>query len=290
MHHDDDHDFDSLECALNPFHLVAVGAKFWFIDHGDLQNGLRDPEMVAMHRANTPRAVWGNPPLPTMDELRDLHSRMFTGQVEPLTLFDIPPSPECKGFGKLLGYLHNPAQMGIPERFVNVPATPMHLRRGAADAAYEAFRKRLTGVFGERAPIVKLENIGPDGDTAYLVSPEGIAFAGMEADARTWADHGEPFDLPNGWRFQDNMIQGALGAPGDNLFAVITYDADNLPNPWEWQLHEAESSDPGALWEEVPTSPDKPRAGWAPSLLAAMTRARTAGALHLDDRRATGGA
>lgn len=144
--------------------------------------------------------------------------------------------------------------------------------------------------FSPKYPIVKLVNIGLDNDTAYVVSSNGIAFAGMEADARTWGDHGELFELPTGWRFQDNMIQGAIGEPGDKLFSVITYDGDNLPNPWEWQLHEAESSDPEALWEEVASTPDKPRSGWAPTLLAAMTRSRTAGELHIEDRRAAGGA
>lgn len=267
----------------------------------------RDPEIVAMHRANVPDLTWtplfAHPPFDkprsrlsprAIDRLLRLEEPPSVGRpvVEAaLALPDITTSPELQGYEKLLGYLHNPAQMGIPERFVNVPATPMHLRRGAADAAYEAFRKRLTGVFGELTPIVKLENIGPDGDTAYLVSPEGVAFAGMEANARTWGDHGELFELPSGWRFQDNMIQSSLGAPGDNLFVVITYDADNLPNPWEWQLHEVVDPNPGydPEWVEVPTSPDKPRAGWAPSLLAAMTRARTAGSLHLDDRRAAAG-
>lgn len=126
-------------------------------------------------------------------------------------------------------------------------------------------------------------------DELYNPAQSGIPER-MEADARTWGDHGELFELPTGWRFQDNMIQGAIGEPGDKLFSVITYDGDNLPNPWEWQLHEAESSDPDALWEEVASTPDKPRAGWAPTLLAAMTRSRTAGELHIEDRRAAGGA
>jgi hypothetical protein len=97
--------------------------------------------------------------------------------------------------------------------------------------------------------------------------------------------------------FQDNMIQSKAAA---DLIIIITYDADNLPNPWEWQLHEPA---PGAddepktewaptfvPWEQVPSTDDKPRAGWAPTLIAAMTRSATAAKLHLDDRRAAGGA
>ena len=230
MQHDRDHDFDSLECALNPFHLVTVGAKFWFIDHGDLQSGLRDPETVAMHRDNVPHALTRH----------DLHASMGMDDHPFAHMF-----PTVEKVRPPLDLLFGPQ-----------PCTGLR-------------RRKLLQEIVER---------GTESTTTVF-----------ELHARTWGDHGELFELPSGWRFQDNMIQGAAGEPCDNLFVVITYDADNLPNPWEWQLHEATSSDSDALWEEVPTSPDKPRAGWAPTLLAAMTRARTAGSLHLDDRRAAAG-
>jgi len=109
-----------------------------------------------------------------------------------------------------------------------------------------------------------------------------------ELHARTWGDHGELFELPEGWWFQDNMIQNK---PSADLIIIVSYDADNLPNPWEWQLHEpAPCSLMDSPWDQVPSTTDKPRAGWAPTLIAAMTRSATAAQLHLYERSVVGGA
>jgi len=310
VHDDIDIDCDSLERALEPFHLVAVGAKFWFIDHGDLQSDpcdlpplsredlhanmamelpprVRDalasklPGIAAYHeRSWRPDIIFAHPPCRpplerlsprTVDRLLGLEPPPSVGRpvVEAaLALPDITEAPPCKGMFKppagwrdvLDNYAKRVGSFGLPAS-VFERCSSGSFSEGAADAAASAFGRRLS---------------------------VGITPGMSEHLARTWGDHGELFELPLGWTFQDNMIQNK---PAIDLVVVITYDADNLPNPWEWQLHEpAPCSLMGSPWDQVPSTDDKPRAGWAPTLIAAMTRSATAAQLHLDDRRAAGGA
>ena len=316
QHDDDDHDCD-IEIHLNPFLLITVSDAFIRRMAGiadeqlaeafaagavELESEPGDDEIVAMHRADVPDLTWT--PLfahPPFDKPR---SRLSPRAIDRLLGLEKPPSVGRPVVEAALALPDITTTLGVHRAPVEIDGEALHpLAHLFGGLGYKGMIGKLNdeisaGFIGqpprERTfvptyPIVKLENIGPDGDTAYLVSPEGIAFAGTEANARTWGDHGELFELPSGWRFQDNMIQGAAGEPCDNLFVVITYDADNLPNPWEWQLHEATSSDSDALWEEVPTSTDKPRAGWARTLLAARPRAGTPGSSPLGARRAAAG-
>lgn len=329
MHHDHDHDVDYH--PFDVFFLIAftpARALALLNESVDLEmeSGPRDPERDA--RMMFCRGVLAVPyeslPVELESDPRDSHPLLFTDRVEidatvhieggrtlRAHLFNGPDrvfnrirrlpdfTPEAgpvvsaalalpdiakDGFNTVLPYkqlldeLNRRTAPGLPAS-VFEQCSSGSFSEGAADATADAFQRHLRTAAWRTA----LANVSeaPDANTRLLNLYS-------EIHARTWGDHGELFELPEGWTFQDNMIQSK---PAIDLVVVVTYDADNLPNPWEWQLHEPEpGAGDAAPWDQVPSTTDKPRAGWAPTLIAAMTRAATAAQLHLDDRRAAGGA
>ncbi len=267
---------DAMRCTSGPVaKLVNIGPDNHTAYLASAMADIAKEEFSAAYQAGRswrPDIIFAHPPCrPEYEKVRDRPD--FTPEAGPvvsaaLALPDITEAPLIED-GKL-SPIACEALKAYGERFIQLWS-----RKPSTDA-------------GESLPVDATMPYTVIGDPTPDDVRRDTFNRDLEAHARTWGDHGELFELPEGWWFQDNMIQNK---PAIDLVVVITYDADNLPNPWEWQLHEpAPCSLMGSPWDQVPSTNDKPRAGWAPTLIAAMTRSATAAQLHLDDRRAAGGA